>query len=193
MTVSARGAVRITGKLGDGTPMLATGQLDLGGTTCTLFVPLYGSKNPGTIAGNITFENFADSDWDGVLDWIKPAQPSATYYPGGFAITVDLLAAKYVPAPLRSGAFTLAGGDLPAAGISDSLTISSKNKTTVSGTNGVSLALTPGTGAFSGQFLFPGTNKKTPYSGVMYQKPAPPTGYGLFLGTVQSGEVDISQ
>jgi len=55
------------------------------------------------------------------------------------------------------------------------------------------MTLTPSTGAFSGSFLYPTTNKKTPFWGVIYQKPLPAVGYGLFLGTDQCGGVEISQ
>jgi len=71
-------------------------------------------------------------------------------------------------------------------------TVSSKGKVTVSGTNGVTLTVTPGTGAISGHFLYPGTDKKTPFSGMIYQKPTP-AGFGLFLGNEQCGELEISQ
>lgn len=194
-SVSTGGAVRIAGKLGDGTAFTMSSRLHADGATCTLFSALYGKKSPGGIAGNITFENTADSDWDGVLGWVKPAQPGATYYPAGFSTSVNLLAAKYAPPPLPSttGTIALGGGDLPPSAISDTLSVSSRGKATVSGTNGVTLSLSPGTGAFSGHFLYPGTDKKTPFSGVIYQKPAPAAGYGLFLGADQSGEVDITQ
>ena len=195
MSVTARGAVHLAGKLGDGTPFGAAGQLQSDGKTCSLFTLLYNKTNPGSIAGNITFENAAGSDFDGALAWIKPAQTGGAYYPGGFSMNVDLLAAKYAPPPLMTsgaGSFILGGGDLPAHAISDSVTIPSGDVVTVSGTNGVTVTLTRGTGAFSGQFLYPGTNRKTGFGGVIYQKPAPPAGYGLFRGPDQSGEVEIS-
>ena len=198
LSVATTGAVHIAGKLGDGTAFSAAGQLHADRQTCTLFAPLYAGKNPGSIAGNIIFESSTDSDSDGVLNWIKPQQTSGSYYSGGFSMSVDLMAAKYAATPLASGTggtFTLGGGNLPDSAICDSLTISSKDKVTVSGINGVTLTLTPGTGAFSGGFFYPGMNKnrKISFGGVIYQKPAPAAGYGLFLGTDQCGGVEISQ
>jgi hypothetical protein len=196
MTVSITGAVRIAGKLGDGTAFTLAGQLHADGKTCTLFSPLYGRTNPGSIAGNITFETSAGSDWDGVLDWIKPAQEGTAYYPAGFQLAVDLLAAKYAPPPLASGpvTFTVGGGDMPSSSISASLAISSRGSVNVSGINNgsVTLILTPRTGAFSGTLLDPGANKGPVFNGVIYQKPVP-AGFGLFLATGRCGGVEITQ
>jgi hypothetical protein len=196
MTVTKSGALLIAGKLGDGTPFTLGGRLHTDGKTCTLFSLLYGKTNPGSIACNLTFESSAGSDWDGALAWIKPPQSSSARYPAGFTLSVDLLAAKYTPPPLAPGpaTFTLGGGDLPASAITGSLTISSKGNVTVTGiyNAAVTLSLTPRTGAFTGKFLYPGTNDKTTFSGVIYQKPVS-AGFGLFLGPAQSGSVEITQ
>jgi hypothetical protein len=70
--------------------------------------------------------------------------------------------------------------------------ISSKSKVTVKGVNhgGISVTLTPSTGAFTGAFHYPVTGKVTPFGGVIYQKPSA-SGYGLFLGKNQAGSVEI--
>ena len=193
MSVAATGAVHIAGKLGDGTAFSAAGQLCHLAKRCVLFNSLYGGKSPGSIAGNITFESGTNSDCDGVLDWVKQAQSSGAYYPGGFSVSTNLLAAKYAALALTSGTFTLTGGNLSAAGITDNLTVSSGDKVSVSGSNDVTITLTLGTGAFSGKFLDPVTDKKTSFSGVIYQEPAPGAGYGMFLGTDECGSVKISQ
>jgi hypothetical protein len=56
----------------------------------------------------------------------------------------------------------------------------------------VVLLLNPHTGGFSGHFLNPSTEKKTLFSGAIYQKPTP-AGFGLFPGTDEAGSVDISR
>ncbi len=195
MTVSKKGAVHIAGKLGDGTPFTVGAQLDAGGMTWTLFDLLYAKKTPGFIAGTMTFEALPDSDCDGAVNWIKPPQATGAYYPAGFAIATNLLSAKYTAAPFTSGTdITIGGGNLPAADITDSLTISSRDKVTVTGTDaGVEVIPTLATGAFTGTFLDPANNNtKTPFGGVIYEKPSA-EGFGLFLGTDQSGGVEISQ
>jgi hypothetical protein len=94
MSVSTRGVVHLAGRLGDGTPFSGGGQLQSDGKTCALFTLLYNKTNPGSIAGNITFENAAGSEFEGVLAWIKPAQTGGADYPGGFSMNVDFLAEK---------------------------------------------------------------------------------------------------
>jgi uncharacterized repeat protein (TIGR03803 family) len=196
MTVTPKDVVHIRGKLGDGTAFSTSAQLHADGKTWTLFDSLYAGRNPGSIAGKITFASSPDSDCDGAVDWIKPPQTTGAHYRGGFSIGTDLLAATYASPPLTSGtaAFTLGGGNLPDAAITDTLTISAMDKVSVNGVNNgrITVKLTPGTGAFSGTFHYPGTNKKTSFEGMIYQKPVP-TGFGLFLGTDQSGNLEITQ
>ncbi len=196
MTVSNSGAVHIAGKLGDGTPFSANSQLQADGKTWTFFDALYAGKNPGSIAGNIVFESSTTSDCDGEVDWVKPPQTSGSYYATGFSAQADLQAATYAAPPLATGTagITLTGGNLTGMGISDNLSIMSSSKATIVGTNNgsVSLTLTPGTGAFSGHFLDPVTSKQTSFGGVIYQDPAA-EGLGVFIGTTQSGTVEITQ
>ncbi len=193
MTVSTKGAIHLTGKLGDGTPFTAAAQLDADGKTWTLFELLYAKKTPGTVAGAMTFETLPGSDCDGAINWIKPPQATGAYYPGGFAIDTDLLAATYSGAPFTTGTgITIGGGDLPVADIADSLTISDKDKVAVTGAEaGVKVTLTLSTGAFTGSFLDPANaDKKTTFGGAIYEKPSA-EGFGLFLGPDQSGAVNI--
>jgi hypothetical protein len=196
MTVSSSGAVNVSGRLGDGTAFTMGGRLQADGTTCTLFTPLYGKKAPGSLTGSITYEETANSDWDGAFEWIKPAQHGHTDYPGGFSLGVDLTAAKYAAPPFSPGpaTFTLGGGSLPDPAISDTLTIVYDNNLFVSGVNqgDITVKLTPETGAFRGMFQYPGTGSMTSFSGVIYEKPSP-TGFGLFPGAGQIGGVQITQ
>jgi formylglycine-generating enzyme required for sulfatase activity len=194
MTVSTKGAIHLTGKLGDGTPISAAAQLDADGKTWTLFEMLYAKKTPGTVAGTMTFETLPGSDCAGAINWIKPPQATGAYYPAGFAISTDLLAATYTGAPFTTGTgITIGGGDLPVADITDSLTISAKDKVTVTGADGgVKVTLTLSTGAFTGTFLDPANaNKKTTFGGAIYEKPSA-EGFGQFLGPDQSGAVNIT-
>ncbi len=188
LTVSKTGAIHLAGKLGDGTTLSVHAQLHADGKTWTLFESIYGGKTPGSVAGNMTFESLADSNCDGEIDWIKQPATKGIYL-AGFGIPVDLYAATYASPPITSGTgITFAGDDLSEP-FADSLSISGK-KVTVSGANDVKVTLTTSTGLFSGSFLDPATNKKTSFSGAIYQKPQP-TGFGLFIGVDQSGSVEI--
>jgi hypothetical protein len=193
MTVSTTGAIRLTGKLGDGTAFTAQSHLNADGKTWPLFVTLYPGKNPGLIEGTMTFNSNSASDCAGTLYWTKPTQLSGNYYQAGFTTTTTLEAAKYAAPPLASGTgvITIGGGDLNPSAVTDNLIIVKGGKATPVNKS-VSLSINPLTGTFAGAFLNPDTNKQTPYGGVIYQK-NPVEGLGLFLGADQAGSVDISQ
>ena len=196
LTVSSKGAISLKGKLGDGTPLTVATQLHADKATWTLFKTLYAGKRPGTVAGEITFESRTDSDADGSIEWLKPLQLKPGYYPGGFEENVNLYAAAYTAPPLSaaSGTITIEGGNLTTAEtISNPLAIIPPSKITATGTNDVTVSVTASTGAFSGSFKFPVTDKKTSFGGVMYEKPLPAGGFGLYLGTDQAGPVYIEQ
>ena len=147
----------------------------------------------------MTFENIAGSDCNGMIGWSKPPRATARYYPGGFAVAAQMVAAKYVSPPLASGtaSISIGGGDLPQGAVSDALMISTMpNKVVVSGSNSgnVSVALVPGTGMFRGGFFYPAMagTRKIPFAGVIFQKPGP-AAFGQFLGTDQSGSLEITR
>lgn len=195
MTIRSSGALEMLGKLGDGRVFSTSAPLHADGKTWTLFQPLYIGKYPGSIAGTLTFEISGNSDCDGPVNWVKPELAGGHYYPKGFSITSDVLAAKYTAPPTlpSSGDITFSGADLANSTVTDNFTISSKGRITVSGTNRISLILSPGAGTFTGHFMDPGTNKLTPIDGVIYERPSPAAGYGQFLGSDGCGELEISQ
>jgi fibronectin type 3 domain-containing protein len=188
MTVGKTGIVTITGKLGTGIGILARAPLHADGKTWTL----YAVAPTGVIAGTLTAEDLAGSDADAELDWIRYANIRNVYYPSGFSIGVDLFAAKYAAPSLTtsSGTLTLSGGNLPID-ITDSLSISSRDAVTITGTTGTTVHIVPRSGAFGGLFRYPLNNRERAYGGILYLKPSP-TGYGLFLGTNQSGSVELA-
>jgi hypothetical protein len=197
MSVGTTGLVNLVGKLGDGTPISVYGQLDADGKTWTLYQSLYFGRHPGSLAGVMTFGTTSYSDCAGTLDWVKPPQTTGRFYPDGFAQSVDLMAAKYTAPPLAFGAASITldfGNITDPAGITDDLNISTHNLVTVTGVNTgtVSVQLTPSNGVFSGAFRNPEVPGVTLFTGVIYQKPTP-GGFGLFLGSTQSGAVELSQ
>jgi hypothetical protein len=192
MSVNKTGALTITGKLGDGTAIVAKAPLHADGKTWSLFV----SGKTLSLAGTLTAEPNTDSDADGTLDWMRSAVFKSVYYSGGFSVPVGIMAAQYpttLPPALTTstGTLILSGGDLSAPGITDELNITTKDKVTVTGTTGTTVTIGAKTGTFSGKFPYPPKNKGKSFGGVIYIKPAP-AGYGLFLGTDQSGSVEIT-
>jgi len=194
MVVSQAGLISISGKLGDGTAFGTMAQLHADGKTWTLYTPLYGGLTPGGIAGTMTFENLAGSDCDGSLEWIKHPQTSSGIYSSGFAVGATLDAAKYAAAPSltpgTTGTIAFANGDLLFGPFADNLSISAAQKITVDAAGTVVL-FNPANGAFGGWFPYPGTDAKTYFNGIFYKKPAA-EGVGLFLGSSQSGSVEIT-
>ncbi len=90
MFVSATGVMLISGTFGDASPFSVGGHLNADGKTCTLFSPLSGGGNPGSIAGTITF---GPDGAEGSLEWTRPAQAGGSY-PSGFSVSVTLDAVK---------------------------------------------------------------------------------------------------
>ena len=191
MTVNTAGSVIVKGKMGDGTPFSTSSFLREDGKTWTLFDVPYSHGRIGSLAGEIAFENRADSDAQGNVDWIKPTG-SSPYYFSGFTETLSFAAAKYAAPAMTSGGghLLLTGGNIANGPLMNDLKISPTENVSVTGSCALTLKLTPDTGMFEGRFQFPGTVRRIPYDGVIYQKPVP-GGFGLFLGTDQSGEVDI--
>jgi hypothetical protein len=192
MTVLPTGSIHLSGKLGDGSTVNTRARLHADGKSWTFYQSLYAGHNPGSVAGAIAFASSPGSDAEGPVDWIKPAQTSGTRYPGGFTGSTELLAAKTKVPALSSGtgSITFTGGDLPTT-ITDPVTVLSSGRISVGGNNGVTASVNA-TGSLTGSFRNPATGKKTTFTGVIYQKPAP-AGFGLFLGTDQTGSVQISQ
>jgi hypothetical protein len=108
-----------------------------------------------------------------------------------------LSVAKYSPPALatgtNSGTLVFAGGDLSTSS-TDSLTISTTDKVTVKpAASDTTLSITPSTGVFTGKFPYGLESKKLTFGGVFYTKPAlSPEGFGLFLGTSETGSVTIT-
>jgi uncharacterized repeat protein (TIGR03803 family) len=204
LNVTSTGVATLSGKLGDGTPFTVVSRIHADGVTFTLFDRLYAGKDPGTVAGTITVASsiFGDGAF-GYLSWLKPEQVVTTGdYLQGFTNYSALYGEPYKPVPFAPGLtvtsgsalFELGGGALSASAITDTLVIPLKGKITVGGSNEGEVAVTvvSTTGAFSGTFKYPGTNKVTAFTGVIVQSPTPITGYGLFIGSDQAGGVQIT-
>jgi hypothetical protein len=92
-----------------------------------------------------------------------------------------------------SGTLVFAGGNLVSSS-TDTLTILATDKVTVKPADAdTTLTITPSTGVFTGKFPYALESKKLPFGGVFYTKPtSSPEGFGLFLGTSETGSVTIT-
>jgi hypothetical protein len=189
MVVDASGKITFLGSLADGTAISQSATLSKDGLW-PLYVPLYAGK--GSIFSWITFPSASVSDLSGNVSWIKPATPTAKYYPSGFTLSVPAAGSRYSQPPtgtpvlsFADGQILLAGGDL-GQNLVNNVTLGSRNL--VTGAANVSLTFTLSSGLFKGSVPSPaGWGAKTiSFGGVVLQQYN--LGVGYFLGAHQSGE-----
>ncbi|HVM51309.1 MAG TPA: hypothetical protein VMU04_24985, partial [Candidatus Acidoferrum sp.] len=189
VTVDTSGNVTFAGMLGDGTKV-SQGSLVSKAGQWPLYIALYAGK--GSILGWLAFTNEADRDIDGALTWLQPAAAPASLYAAGFTNQVEALGSAYVftngtrALSLTNGLLILEDGNL-AHPLTNSFLLGTNN--VLSGTNLARLSITNTTGLFSGTVTNPVTRKPIALSGAVLQKLN--EGYGLFLGTNQSGGVEL--
>ena len=89
LRINAAGAT-LAGTLADGTAFTASSDMR-SDRSVPIFIPLY--RATGFLSGKLTFTNLPDSDVAATnLVWIRPAQSSARYYPGGWPTSIKLTA-----------------------------------------------------------------------------------------------------
>ena len=203
LNVTTAGLVTATGQLGDGTPVSAGGVL-VSGSNFPFYAGLYGTTYPfrGSLIGSLVFHaGGAQNDCDGRLDWFKPVQSSGVYYPQGFTGSTDAIGSRYtipakgvqvlnLPATTGNAQVELGVGNL-AATLDKTITLSPTNLVTVVtlGSDKLTMKIAPSTGMFTGGFTDSTSLKTRKFSGVLMQKQV--LGGGLFLGTNQTGYVEI--
>ena len=218
ITVSTAGVVKIVGKLADGTAVSYSNALSTD-RTWPLFVQLYSKK--GFIGGLVTFDDSQPQSDASALDvkWLKPAGlPKQKLYPNGWADTIktDFFASKFVVPGKPGNTGTVLGQDVAAAAsattanivvtvadggltseVSTDASLDAKSKVTpINATNGLKAKFVATTGAFSGSFTHPVTNKAVSYTGVAFQKTGTASGYFLYTpatGTAGSGAVGVAE
>jgi hypothetical protein len=192
LKVSFAGAATAAGSLADGTRFSRKAPHSKHGSW-PLYVPLY--KLSGSLIGWVQFDTNAPlDDMGGLVDWFKPSQPDAGFYPAGFTNQSTLTGSRYL-APTNStepvlnmttGVVILTGGNLSQAWTND-VVLGAKNRVTNASPNQLSVSLSTGTGLFKGKFLDTNVLRTANFGGAVLQKST--NGFGYFLGTNQSGRV----
>lgn len=192
VTVTTAGRLSLAGSLADGTKITQSTSLSTNGQW-PLFISLYNGH--GSIVSWVTFTNLAQTALSGSLNWIKPLNPTAKYYPAGFTNQTQLLGFAYQqPAKgngvldFSGGAVTLDGGNL-ARSITNLVLLDANNRVNNLDANKLSMTITLPTGAFRGTITDPLSLKSIPFGGVVIQNQN--RGSGNFLGTDQSGQVRL--
>ena len=193
LSVKASGSVSLSGMLGDGTKVSASSVV-AGSGQWPFYLAPYSGK--GLVWGWVSFvTNSADQETVGQLTWLKPAGASGALYPNGFTNGVQVMESLYAytngtPAlnwPQGAGVIELDGG--LSSGLTNAVTLGANNK--LSGTNKLSLTLTTASGLFQGTVPVNGSKSGISVSGVLLR--GTNAGYGLFLGSAQSGILGPSQ
>jgi hypothetical protein len=192
ITVNAKGNVRLTGVLPDGSKISQGGVISRNGVWA-LSVPTHGGH--GTLMGWVTFEPGPESDLTGLLQWIWPRRAARTYYSEGFSVETAVTGSRYAPpasglSPWNwvNGTVELDGGNLSEPITGDVEFGGGNQLIPVAGAlPQFKLKVQSATGAFSGSFLHPETGRTSSCRGVVLQKQN--LGAGFFLGSSQSGYV----
>ena len=194
MRVSKSGAVTIVGAFGFGLPCSFGGFMADDGT-----LPFYVSAGPSdSVGGMLTFRDLpAQSDCDGTPTWYHTGPAG-----GGFAQVMDFIGSGYIAPPrgmrvlhfangADNGSVLLDEGGLPAP-IEKLVTVTPNNAAIVSapGADKLALSIVLKTGLFSGSFIHPTSQKKTPLNGAVLQKQD--IGGGLFMSAGQAGCVEFN-
>jgi pimeloyl-ACP methyl ester carboxylesterase len=188
------GAVSLGGTLGDGTKITESTFVSRTGHW-PLYASLYSGR--GLICGWLMFTNTAANDIEGVLRWVKPGQVLGTkIYPNGFAFgpTNGLAASGSYwtnRTPLfnwSNGVVVLENGNLRQS-IVNPVGVAANGKVTDNAkTNGLSLKIATASGLFSASMTqINGAKKTLKFSGALNLKSS--SGYGMFLGTDETGSV----
>jgi hypothetical protein len=196
LTVSKTGRGRLSGLLGDGTPIKA--DLSVSGFNTFPFYNALYSKKLGACIGLITLST--NTPLDATLNWIKPQTAKDHFYPAGFTTAVTLSGAKFVtpsaggPSVAGNAQVILGGGNTPS-NIVKSVVISSNGLVTVSSpaSDQLVLSIVPTSGQFLGSFFNSAINKRAAFTGLLVQtNNVGNSGAGFFRGTNETGFVILS-
>jgi hypothetical protein len=195
VTVDARGNVKFSGTLADGTKVSQRAPLSKNGWW-PLFVPLYGGG--GSVLSWVIFLDSSEASFTGVATWIKSARPGAVIYPGGFTVQRDFSGSSYRPPTnatervlaLLSGAVGFSAGNLTMP-FENEVVLGEGNRVANLGANDLTLSIARASGLFSGSVTPPGATRSVSFRGALHQKQN--YGSGFFLGADQSGRVRFAE
>ncbi|MES2569035.1 MAG: Calx-beta domain-containing protein, partial [Verrucomicrobiota bacterium] len=188
--IDASGVVRANVTLGDGTKVVLAQPLNKNREWVFYSQPY---QRKGVVLGIMTHSDQSDSDFNGKVDWFKPARSNDRIYPLGFTVkNNDVLGSLYeIPASgtvldfatsAGKGEVSLLEGNIVNP-IIKVVTLDSSNKLTIqtAGEDALNFNINARSGTFSGSFAHPVSSKRTPINGVIFQKQN--IGVGTFTGS----------
>jgi hypothetical protein len=198
VNIHSAGAVTVTGRLADGTPVLAGAYINADGS-----VPYYSSlymtgSGAGSVLGTMVFQSDPAPECAGNYAWFRPSSIT-TYYPEGFQAS-GAISGSRVSAPLKSPGLQGAQGTVVTVGLSDGglsapitesgqLVDNSHIVWTTSNTVGLTLSIAPA-GEVTGYYIDPVTGKKRGVFGIWLPKLQ--IGGGFFLDVTSAGALTLS-
>jgi hypothetical protein len=189
-TLRSNGALRLSGKLADGTSIHFGGDVSETGEM-PICARLY--KGRGMLLG---WFNFSETNVESPqCIWVKNAGASGKLFTQGFTNQTIITGDRYDPpssgqaaVDWTSALISLQDGDLEST-LRDVGTVE-KNTFHFSGTNGIALSIKSKTGLISGKFIHPLTRKTAKLQGALLQKRN--VAGGFFLGTNASGAITLT-
>lgn len=191
------GQASLSGLLADGTAVSQAVPISRNGEW-PVYISLYGGK--GALLGWVKCGNPADPMLFGQLLWTRPPQPLATRYASGFSEQISSFGTAYAQPPAGTPLLTPGPGEIAFAGgglttpFTNQVSFTADNRVINHSPNALSITLYPGSGRFTGTVTPPGAAFSLTLKGVLLQDPPgaqPKAGFGYFLGTTESGSVDL--
>jgi hypothetical protein len=194
LAIDARGRTKWKGLLADGSKMAQNAYVSANGLW-PLHVSLYG--NQGSVMSWVSVEpSLSGPTFEVPLNWIHPANPGSSSFPGGFTILTRLVGSAYEPPASSSdmvldftrGTLWLEGGQLPGP-FYNPIIQEPGLITSPPDTFPVTLKVNARSGLFSGQITDPDSGENLKLNGVLLQ--GQNMGAGFFMRGGQSGSVRL--
>lgn len=196
LKVDASGKTRVMGSLADGTRFTQGAGISKE-TNWPFYVTLY--RQSGSASGTIRFRDQPGvSDFDGPINWFRPANAAAKTFANGFSTQNELLGSTYgptapvlaVPPAVENVVVNLGEGDLESD-LQKTATLETNNRFVVldSDDEKLRISVSATSGTLNGSFIHPVTGRSTRYGGVVFQKQN--VAKGFFLGAAKAGSVSV--
>jgi hypothetical protein len=193
--VSAAGLASFSGSLADGTKVTQSAVLSKDNSWPFYVAP---SSSKGSAISWLSI-NSADSrrtNLTGLLNWIKPANSSARYYPAGFTNEYEVIGSAYhrTVAPASrilnlDNASLVISEEASSSLFTNLVTVASNNRVLNLSSNKLTLTFSPATGTFRGNVTDPATKISRPFAGAVLQNFN--AGFGTLLTTNLSRRVEL--
>jgi hypothetical protein len=158
------------------------------------YAPLYSGE--GMLLSWLTLADSNGGQISGLVNWIKPGNARASYYPAGFAYQTNAFGSAYQrpatssapPLDFTSANLAFIGGALPAS-FTNPVTLVSASRAFPQNSSHLTLSFVTSSGLFKGSVADPSGAGTYQFSGALLQ---PQAGYGFLLHASQSSRVILS-